>query len=152
MTDKTRELLIVYIVPFWETKIRIYNRDKICDRQCIIIMQRIIRQLNDYAVGVIDNVEWNVIRFLKEAIIPLETRKILLDLEYYSPNDPNKYDDCIDDLKQLAIEMENKKVKNQSRGLVLHFDMLGRVSKKQELKNGKVINHKVNLLQKGEIK
>lgn len=146
MTDKTKELLLNHIIPFWESKIRIYDRDKICDKDCIKIMRLSIHQLNDLAVGIDDYVCWNAIRFLREAIIPLETRKILLDLEYYSPNEPNKYDDCIDDLKQWADEIERSRSKNQSRGLVLHFDMLGRVSKKQELKNGKVINHKVNLL------
>lgn len=146
MTDKTKELLLNHIIPFWESKIRIYDRDKICDKDCIKIMRLSIHQLNDLAVGIDDYVCWNAIRFLREAIIPLETRKILLDLEYYSPNDPNKYDDCIDDLKQWADEIERSRSKYQSRGLVLHFDMLGRVSKKQELKNGKLINHKVNLL------
>lgn len=141
MTDKTKQLLTKHILPYYEKQIRIYERDKACDKDCIKIMKNAISQFDYYISGINDKVGWNAIRFINDAIIPLEERKKQFGLEYYEKS--REYDDCIEDLKKLAIELDDKMVKTQSRGLILHFDMFGKVVKKQEIKKGKIIDYEI---------
>lgn len=126
LTEKTQRLLVDRILPSWGTTIRRYERDGIASKEAARIMATSVREIQDYAVGILHTMSWNAINYLKEAIIPLETEKILLGNEYYSKEKGSAYyDDSINELKAMADQVRKAK-KRTYRGSQRHYDMWGR--------------------------
>lgn len=131
MMDKTIELIAKHLVPTWDKIIRQYERDKTCDRDAIRVMKVCITQIDEFAVGILDTVNWDTIRFLDEAVIPLATQSIYLENSYYDPKNPTQWDPCIDDLRTLSTEMKKTKKRVSTRGYTRHFNMFGIVISKE---------------------
>lgn len=131
MMEKTKELIIKYILPTLETMCRQHEHYKMCDRDSIRVAKIAITQINDYIVGMIDSVSWDSIRFFKESIIPIASYVIYLDGKCYDPTDPKKWDECIDDMKKVPDELVKTKKRTAPIGCARHFNMFGIVISKE---------------------
>lgn len=126
ISEKTQRLLVDRILPSWHRTIRKYQKDGTASKVSARVMVTSVREIQDYAVGITYTMSWNAINYLKEAIIPLETEKIFLRNEYSSVYHGSAYyDECINELKAMADQVEKHK-KKVYRGVQRHYDMWGR--------------------------
>lgn len=121
MTDKTVNFILDSILPFWQKKINKIIKSHIYDKSSNRAMATALRELRDYSLGINTTMSHNTINFLKEAIIPMETRKMFLNVDAYQNN---KNCDCLKEFVRMVGEAYDNK-RETKIGLSRHYNMWG---------------------------